>query len=82
MAMIRSLRWMSAHDVPSKGVARRIIANAIGILAGTGILLTLEMLLAGGGTTIIALVISGVMAFFILGTLSPLISGKQSSSVS
>ena len=77
-----SMRWMPDNLAPSTGVARRILANAAGIVVGTGIMLAVESALADGSNMIVALVISGVVAFFVLGTLSPLITRSNSSSVS
>lgn len=53
-------------------VAWQIIGNAMGIFAGTAVMLVLEKFLVGSRDIIVAVVFSGVMAFFILGTLSPL----------
>jgi len=52
---------------------RKILGNAIGILIGTCIMLLLEKLLSNHSDFIVAIILSGVMAFFVLGTLCPLV---------
>jgi hypothetical protein len=52
---------------------RKILGNAIGILIGTCIMLLLEKLLSNHGDFTVAIIFSGVMAFFVLGTLCPLV---------
>ena len=52
---------------------RQILGNAIGISIGTCIMLLLEKLLLNTGDIILAMIFSGVMAFFVLGTISPLL---------
>ncbi len=51
---------------------RQILGNAIGILIGTCIMLLIEKLLSNHNEIIVAIILSSVMAFFVLGTLSPL----------
>ena len=51
----------------------QILGNAIGILIGTCIILLLEKILSNHSDIIVAIILSGVMAFFILGTLDPLV---------
>ena len=52
---------------------RKILGNAIGILIGTCIMLLLEKLLSNHSDFFVAIILSGVMAFFVLGTLCPLV---------
>lgn len=52
---------------------RQILGNAIGISIGTCILLPLEKLRLNTGDMTSAMIFSGVMAFFVLGTISPLL---------
>jgi hypothetical protein len=59
---------------------RQILGNAAGILVGTCVMLVLDRLVTGSGEIVVALVFSSVMAFFVLGTLSPLFN-KNSTSV-
>ena len=54
-------------------VSRQILGNGGGILIGTCILLLIEILLSANGQLIVAIVFSSVMAFFILGTISPIV---------
>lgn len=75
-------RWLITHLQNMKGITRQILGNAAGIVIGTCVMLLFERLLAFGGEMIVALIFSGVMAFFILGTLTPLVNNNKSSSVS
>ena len=52
---------------------RQILGNAIGILIGTCIMLLIEKLFSNQSDFNVAIILSGVMAFFILGTICPLI---------
>lgn len=52
---------------------RQILGNAIGILIGTCIMFLLEKLLSNHSDIILAMILSGVTAFFVLGTLGPLV---------
>ena len=52
---------------------RKILGNAIGILIGTCIMFLLEKLLSNHNDFTVAIIFSGVMAFFVLGTLCPLV---------
>jgi len=50
---------------------RKILGNAIGILIGTCIILLLEKLLSNHSDFTVAIILSGVLAFFVLGILCP-----------
>ena len=50
---------------------RRILGNAIGILIGARIMLLLEGLTSNPGDLTVVIIISSVLAFFVLGTFSP-----------
>ena len=52
---------------------RQILGNAIGILIGTCIMLLLEKLFSNHSEITEAIILSGVMAFFVLSTLCPLV---------
>ena len=52
---------------------RQILGNAIGILIGTCIMLLLEKSLSNHSEIIVAIILSSVMAFFVLGTLCPFV---------
>ena len=54
-------------------VSRQILGNGAGILIGTCIMLVLENLVSASGEIFVAVIFSSVMAFFILGTLSPIV---------
>ena len=53
--------------------SRQILGNGAGILIGTCIMLIVEKLVSGSGEIFVAVIFSSVMAFFILGTLSPIV---------
>jgi len=52
---------------------RKILGNAVGLLMGTCIVLPLEKLLSNHSNFVVAIILSGVMAFFVLGTLCSLV---------
>lgn len=74
--------WLVAHLTYLTGLTRQLAGNATGILIGTCVMLVLNELLVSGRGIIVALVFSGVMAFFILGTLSPIISKNKTTTIS
>lgn len=55
----------------------KMLGNAIGILVGICIMLLIEKLLSNHNEIILAIILSSVMAFFVLGTLSSF-TGKTS----
>jgi hypothetical protein len=66
-----SKRAITSYNKSIGKTTRKILGNATGILIGTCVVLLFEKILS---TDIIAVVIlTGVMAFFILGTLSPIV---------
>ena len=72
-------RLIVSHWKSLSALNRQILGNAAGILVGTCVMLVLETFLAGSGEIIVALIFSSVMAFFVLGTLSPLFNKKSTS---
>lgn len=74
LAFVRLSKRAIANYHKSIGESmRQILGNAIGILIGTCIMLLLENTLANNSEIIAAIILSGVMAFFVLGTISPLV---------
>lgn len=67
-------RVIVSHRKSLSTLNRQILGNAAGILVGTCVMLVLLKLLTGSGEIIVALIFSSVMAFFVLGTLSPLLT--------
>ncbi len=59
-------------------ISTQILGNAVGILIGTFIMLFLEILFSSNVELVVAIILSSVMAFFILGTLSPIVHKKTS----
>ena len=64
---------------PLNSTTRHVLSNASGILVGTLVMLLLEKLFRAGSDLIVVVIFSGILAFFILGTLSPLVHKKSSS---
>lgn len=54
-------------------VSRQILGNGVGILIGTCIMLVLENLVSASADIFVVVIFSSVMAFFILGTLLPIV---------
>ena len=54
-------------------VLKLMLNNAMGLLIGASIMLVLGFIIPGFSEFSVAIIIASVMAFFILGTLSPLI---------
>jgi len=52
---------------------RQILGNAIGILIGTSIVLLFEKYFSNHNEIIVAIILSSVIAFFVLGTFGPLV---------
>ena len=63
----------------TNSLTRKIFSNAAGILVGTCVIFVFKDLFGTGSDFIAATIFSGVMAFFVLGTLAPLIVYKSSS---
>jgi hypothetical protein len=74
LAFVRLSRRAIANYYKSVGeCTRQVLGNAIGILIGTCIMLLLEKLLSNHSDFTVAIILSGVMGFFVLGTLCPLV---------
>ena len=72
--------WIAKGDNTAKSsLIRKIFSNAAGILIGTCVILILKDLFATDGHFIASVIFSGLAAFFVLGTLAPLIVYKSSS---
>ena len=56
----------------SSGIASTLVGNIIGFMVWVFISVLLETLFAGNGTGLLVVIFSSIMAFFILGTLSPM----------
>lgn len=73
LAFVRLSKRAIAHYYKSVSECiRQILGNAIGILIGTSIMLLLETLLLNHSGIVVAITLSSVMAFFVLGTFCPL----------
>ncbi len=68
-----SKRTIVSYNRPIGEVSRQILGNGAGILIGTCIMLVLENLVSANGEIFVAVIFSSIMAFFILGTLSPIV---------
>ena len=68
---------VAVHYIKLTGEAsRKILGNGTGILIGTCVVLLIEKQLSSPGQLIVAVLFSSIMAFFILGTLSPVVGKK------
>ena len=68
-----SKRAIASYNKSIGETTRQILGNATGILIGTCVVALLEKMLLTRGDIIVVSILSGVMAFFILGTLSPIV---------
>jgi hypothetical protein len=69
-----SKRAIASYNKSIGETTRQILGNATGILIGTCVVALLEKILLTRGDIIVVYILSGVMAFFILGTLSPIVN--------
>ena len=61
-----------AMTVRSRGrILYTLLVNATGIVIGVVLILVIQFLIPGWSVSFIALIVSSIIAFFILGTLSP-----------
>jgi len=68
-----SKRAITSYNKSIGETTRKILGNATGILIGTCVVLLFETILSTRGDIIAVVILTGVMAFFILGTLSPVV---------
>ena len=68
-----SKRAIASYNKSIGETTRKILGNATGILIGTCVVLLFETILSTRGDIIAVVILTGVMAFFILGTLSPIV---------
>jgi hypothetical protein len=74
LALIRLSKRAIADYCKSIGEwTYQTLGNAIGILIGSCIMLLLEKLFSNHSSIALAIILSGVMTFFVLGTLCPLV---------
>ena len=74
LACVRlSKRAITSYNKSIGETTRKILGNATGILIGTCVVLLFETILSTRGDIIAVVILTGVMAFFILGTLSPIV---------
>ena len=73
VCVILSKRALVSYNRSIGEASRQIIGNGAGILIGTCIMLVLGKLVSASSEIFVAVIFSSVMAFFILGTLSPIV---------
>ena len=73
-----SKRTVASYNKSIGETIRQILGNATGILVGTCVVLLLGKILSARGDILVAVILSGVMAFFVLGTLCPLVHKTSS----
>lgn len=74
LASILICKRIAVGNMKSIGEAsRQILANGAGILIGTCVMLLLELKFSANDQILVAVIFSSLMAFFVLGTLSPIV---------
>ena len=68
-----SKRTVASYNKSISETIRQILGNATGILVGTCVVLLLGKILSARDDIFVAVILSGIMAFFVLGTLCPLV---------
>ena len=68
-----SKRTVVSYNKSIGETIRQILGNATGILVGTCVVLLLGKTLSARDDIFVAVILSGIMAFFVLGTLCPLV---------
>jgi hypothetical protein len=68
-----SKRAITGYNKSIGETTRQILGNATGILIGSCVVLLLEKILSASGDLIVVVFLTGIMAFFILGTLYPIV---------
>jgi O-glycosyl hydrolase len=72
LSIILSQRWFCAYKTIGE-VSRYILADAVGILAGTcGVLMLQSVVFTNVGFSAV-IIFSSVISFFVLGTISPMV---------
>ena len=72
LSIILSQRWFCAYKTIGE-VSRYILADAVGILAGTcGVLILQSVVFTSVGFSAV-IIFSSVISFFVLGTISPIV---------
>ena len=72
LSIILSQRWFCAYKTIGE-VSRYILADAVGILAGTcGVLMLQSVVFTSVGFSAV-IIFSSVISFFVLGTISPMV---------
>ncbi len=64
---------IASYKRPIGKASRQILGNGAGIVIGTCIMLVIEILVSESSDIVVVVTFSSVMAFFILGTLSPIV---------
>ena len=73
-------RILSSAFASVNGVVKLMLCNATGLLAGATIMLIVGNMIPEFGRIAVAVVFASVMAFFVLGTISPLLKKSVQSS--
>jgi len=72
LSIVLSQRWFCAYQSIGE-VSRYILADAVGILAGTCAVLMLQLFDSTSHGFFAVVILSSVISFFVLGTISPLV---------
>ena len=76
LSIILSQRWLCAYKSIGE-VPRYVLADAVGILAGTCAVIILQSVIATGVDFPAAVIFSSVVSFFVLGTITPLVRSPR-----
>jgi hypothetical protein len=68
-----SKRTLVSYNKSTGEALRQILGNAAGILVGTCVVLLLGKIFSAHDDVFVAVIFSGIMAFFVLGTFCPLV---------
>ena len=68
-----SKRTVASFNKSAGETIRQILGNATGIVVGSCVVLLLGKIFSARGDIDVAVILSGIMAFFVLGTLYPLV---------
>lgn len=77
VALRLSKRFFFEHLALKSRMLRILLGNTSGLLVGTILSLLLEQLFPGLGERAVVFIFSSVLAFFILGTLSPMVKSSH-----
>ena len=74
LVFVRLCKWaVVKYNNSASEIYRQLLGNAAGIVIGNAVMLLFEQFLLTEVEVFVAIILSGAVAFFILGTLSPIV---------